>query len=393
MSLTSRELIQRIMSGQKVDTIPVDIGATEFTGITADAYSQIKAEFLLTGGHTRVNNPFANTVRVERSLSEKLNVDGIGFYPEPLRWQQGELSTGEACFLPERWITSTNEDGIESFRHTVSDSVFVRSPRGAKFNFLHPPLEGCKTAQDLDAHLQTIAFFDWTHHADEKSSQFGVRAEALRENSNAACVLNIRARLIGGAFDLRGPTLKEDFTERPELVKRLLELLTDTYIARLTDVLPEVAPHADLIAMREGGAYSITADIYRTFFAKHHTRIREHIAKTTELPVIAMLKNLKADIAQELINIGFDGIGLGVGSSPLKELREKLGPDVLLWGSGHPAAEFMDLSPEATQDLVDKIVCDAGGVGRFVFAFNSPLEKGITASKIKEIIKGIREAD
>ena len=378
MPQTGRERIKATLEGRKPDRLAVEVGSTECTGVIASAYAPLKSGLGVSGGQTRLLDPFSGTVRPERVFREKLGVDAVGLFVEPLRWKAGKLFDGSDCQVPERWQTESESDGAEIFRHSVSECVFRRPSGDWAFARVGAPLAGCRSAEELASHLQAVAFFDWPHHTDEIASQFAVRAAAKRTETEAACVLNVRARLIGGAFELRGERLLADLEESPALVEALLERLADTYVARLTDVLPEVAPHADLVCLTEGPAEGVDAGAYRRHFRRHHERIFAHIKKTSGLPLVVMLRDVDAAIAPEFLELGADGIGIGCARTgpTAAEVRAACGPEVVLWGLGCAAEVLVSGTPGDACVEVAKLVESVGGPERLVFAFGEPLPAG-----------------
>ncbi|MHC4250102.1 MAG: uroporphyrinogen decarboxylase family protein [Planctomycetota bacterium] len=390
--MTGRERVAAVLGGEKPDRLPVEVGATEFTGVTAAAYGPLKAGLGVEGGHTRVADPFRGTVRVERAFREKLGVDGVGLFAEPLRWRTGKLPDGSDCLLPVRWQTETAPEGAEVFRHPVSETVLTRRAAEERFVYAEPPLAACETPADVAKALQAVAFFDWPHHADEIASQFGVRAAAKRAETESACVLNVRARLLGGLLELRGARTLADLEENPALVDAILDRLTDTYVARLTDILPEVGPHADVVCVAEGPGEGIGVDAYRGHFKARHERILSHIRKTCDVPVVVFVTGMAPELVREIAELGVDGVGLGcVKRGPLAaDVRAACGPDVVIWGAGCASDVLAKGSPDDARDAVKRAVEAAGGPGRLIFAFGEPLGPGTVPENLVAALDAAR---
>jgi len=222
--MTSRERILAALSGGKPDRLPTDVGATEHTGVLPEVYGPLKDGLGMSGGHTRISNPFCGTVRIERTFLDKLGVDAAGLFHEPRRWRAGELPDGTSCLLPEKWQPQEGPDGAEVVRHPIADFTLLRRPGEGWFSYQYDkaPLAGCRSREDLNRRLQTIALFDWPYHVDEIASEFGVRARERRKGTERAFVLNIRARIIGGAVVLRGDAFFRDLEENEALAEALL---------------------------------------------------------------------------------------------------------------------------------------------------------------------------
>jgi uroporphyrinogen decarboxylase len=393
--MTGRERVLAALTGKTADRLPVDVGATEFTGIAAGAYAPLKKLLGVEGGKTRVMDPFCGNVRVERTVCERLRVDATGLFVGPRRWRSGKLHDGSTCLLPERWLPETGAGGEEIVRHPIGEFTLVRKPGETCFSYEsdHPPLADCRTADDVAKRLQSIAVFDWPYHADEIASEFGVGARAKREETSAALVVNCRARVIGGARVLRGEEIFRDMEERPEVADAILGRLTDAYVARLTDLLPEAAPHADVVCVAEGPSDRLTLEQYRAFFRPHHERLYTHIKKTSGLPLVVFTKGLPAEIIRELIELGVDGIGFVSFPSTATpaEVREVAGEDVALWGVGAGSAFLKEGRPETMGAEVERLVESAGGLRGLVFALSEPVPAGALSENVVAVVEAARE--
>lgn len=391
MALTGRERIRAVLGGEKPDRLPVDVGATEFTGVDADAYGALKAGLGVEGGQIRVADPFKETVRLERTFREKLGVDAVGLFVEPLRWRARKLPDGSQRLFPGRWRTEIDQDGAEVFRHPVSEVTWRRAP-GERVFRSDPPLADCRTPDEVAKRLQVLAFFDWPYHADELASEFGVRAAAKRAETAGACVLNVRAGLLGGLRCLRGERARSDLEDAPELVSVILERLADTYVARLTDILPEVAPHADVVCVAEGPAGGVTREAYRRHFRRHHERILAHVRTTCGLPIVVFVQETDPAVVREIVELGVDGVGLGSPRGPSAgEVRAAVGPSVALWGTGLGASVLETGTPADVRAEVVRAVEAAGGPERLVFSFGEALPAGTRHENLLAAVEAARE--
>jgi hypothetical protein len=297
--------------------------------------------------------------------------------------------------LPERWSPETGPGGEEIVRHPIGEFTLVRRPGEPCFSYEsdHPPLADCRTASDVAKRQQSIAAFDWPYHADEMASEFGVGAKTKRGETSAALVLNCRARIIGGARVLRGEAIFGDMEERPEVVDAILGRLTDAYVARLTDLLPEVAPHADVVCVAEGPSDTLTLEQYREFIRPHHERLYTHIKKTSGLPLVVFTKGLPVEIIRELVELGADGIGFAAfpTTATPAEVRACVGQDVVLWGVGAKADFLKKGKPRAMRAEVERLVEAAGGPERLVFALAEPVPAAAKPENVVAALEAARE--
>jgi uroporphyrinogen decarboxylase len=60
--MTSRERITAAIEHRQPDCVPVDLGATPSSGISAPAYGNLKKHYGITAGHTRLLNISGSSV-------------------------------------------------------------------------------------------------------------------------------------------------------------------------------------------------------------------------------------------------------------------------------------------------------------------------------------------
>jgi uroporphyrinogen decarboxylase len=198
---------------------------------------------------------------------------------------------------------------------------------------------------------------------------------------------------MGGLLELRGKKALADLDENPALVDAILERLTDTYIARLTDILPEVGPHADVICVAEGPGVGIGVEAYRSHFKRHHERILSHIRKTCSLPVIVFVTSMAPELVREIVDLGISGVGLGCSDCgpSAADVRKVCGPDIAIWGAGCSSDILAKGTPDEVREAVKRAIEAAGGPGRFIFAFGEPLVSGTTPENLLAALDEARD--
>src|ERR1035437_9324064 len=75
--MTSRERILAAIEHRAPDYVPVDLGATPSSGISAIAYGRLKQHLGITGGHTRVYDVVQQLAQPEEALLDRFGVDAI----------------------------------------------------------------------------------------------------------------------------------------------------------------------------------------------------------------------------------------------------------------------------------------------------------------------------
>ena len=75
--LNSRERVITAINHQEPDRVPVDLGSTPSSGISAVAYHNLKSHLGLTDGHTRVYDVVQQLAQPEETILDRFGVDVI----------------------------------------------------------------------------------------------------------------------------------------------------------------------------------------------------------------------------------------------------------------------------------------------------------------------------
>jgi hypothetical protein len=124
--VTSRERVRKAIAHEQPDRAPLDLGSTLVTGISASAYARLKKALGITGGVTRVYDPYQMLAEVEDPVKKVLGVDTYGI----------QLPTTIFGYRNENWKKFTMFDGTEveisgHFEYDVlPDGDIVQYPKG-----------------------------------------------------------------------------------------------------------------------------------------------------------------------------------------------------------------------------------------------------------------------
>ena len=121
--MTSRERILAAIEHRQPDKVPVDLGATPSSGISAIAYGNLKNHLGLTQGHTRVYDVVQQLAQPEDFILDRFGVDALDigrtFNSEDSAWQPTTLADGQAAQYPgvvssraaARWLVHCTHEG------------------------------------------------------------------------------------------------------------------------------------------------------------------------------------------------------------------------------------------------------------------------------------------
>src|SRR5512140_2426876 len=102
--MSSRERIVAAIEHRQPDKVPVDLGATPSSGISAIAYGNLKRHLGMDDGHTRIYDVVQQLAEPEPFMLDRFRVDvvdiGRAFNTEESAWQPVTLADGQKAFHP-----------------------------------------------------------------------------------------------------------------------------------------------------------------------------------------------------------------------------------------------------------------------------------------------------
>src|SRR5512142_1418842 len=113
--MTSRERILAAIDHREPDRVPVDLGATPSSGISAIAYGNLKRYLGIQDGQTRIYDVVQQLAQPEDCILERFGVDaldiGRAFNTEASAWQPVRLADGQSAFHPAWFNPEPQPDG------------------------------------------------------------------------------------------------------------------------------------------------------------------------------------------------------------------------------------------------------------------------------------------
>ena len=113
--MTPRERVLAAINHKEPDYIPLDLGGTPSSGISAIAYNNLKKELGMTTGHTRIFDVVQQVVYPETEIMDRFGVDVIDigrvFNEKDDDWYDVELADGSIGQYPKWFKPKKLENG------------------------------------------------------------------------------------------------------------------------------------------------------------------------------------------------------------------------------------------------------------------------------------------
>lgn len=388
--MTSRERILAAIEHRQPDRVPVDLGATPSSGISAIAYGNLKRHLGPAFGDPapRIYDVVQQLAQPEEAVLDRFGVDvldiGRAFNAESSAWRPVTLADGQPAWYPAWFQPEARADG--SFVARLADGTDIaHMPEGGTFfdQSCYPYADGYPPDfRDLDAAMGRILWAALAHspwdHAGDPGFWETLRAKALamRAASDRALMIVVGCNLFEwGTFLRRIDNFCMDLREEPARVEALLDALMERHLATLDRVCRAVGDVADIVRFGDdlgtnGGPFMSPA-MYRQFFRPRHAQLcafaKRHSRMKTFLHSCGSIRSLLPD----LIAAGFEVINpvqTSCRNMEPERLKAEFGRDLCFWGGGCDTKSVLNRgTPEEVRDDVRRRLEIFAPGGGFVF--------------------------
>ena len=223
MAMTHRERVLAALNHKTPDRVPMDLGSTRVTSVTAVMYKKLKAHFGIER-ETRIIDGIMQTAAVDEEILQTLDIDTRGILPgAPDAVRDKRLPNG-------RWV---DEWGV----------IRRLSPDGFYYDLEVSPLSGEPDVSALDA-------YPWPDATDAgRYRGLSEKAKRMREETDYAIVGHAPGGWIHISQYMRGfEGWYADLALRPDFMLALMTRIRDVTLEMARRFLDAVGPYIDVVA-------------------------------------------------------------------------------------------------------------------------------------------------
>ena len=373
--ITPRQRIISALNYKETDRVPVDLGATDSSGIMAIAYNKLR-NCLGFKGTTYVWDLMQVISKVEIPVVNAIGSDAIPLLLEPKQWKPYRLDDGTVIQIPFKADLRKNKSG-ETVLISKDGTVLSRCPKGGYyFDQIFFPLKDVRTKSDIDAKYPYISAFDWPEYLDEDFNDLKIKAQKLYSETDYAIVANLCIHIFAAGQWLRGfDNFMMDLIINKPLVHYLLSVLTDAYIKRIDRYLDAVGNYVQVILVNDDlgtqRGLQLSPELYREMIKPYHMKAWQHIKNKSKKPLLLHSCGSIYELIPDLIEAGIDAINpiqVTANGMDTKKLKKEFGKDITFWGGGCDTQTI--LARGTTDDIRKEVrqrVEDLSHGGGFVF--------------------------
>ncbi len=410
--MTSRERVLSAIAHREPDRVPLDIGSTPSSGISAIAYNNLKKHLGLTEGHTRIYDVVQQVAEPEETILDRFGADvidiGRAFNEKNSDWYDVTLTDGSAGQYPAWFRPEKQADG--SWIAKDGEGAIARMPVGATFfdQAVFPYLDDYPDSWDgLDHAMGRVLWSALVHspwdHAGEDRFYETLREKALmlRRTTDRALMIVCGCNLFEwGTFLRRIDNFLMDIMTDEENVEALLDQLMIRHLATLEKVCASVGDVVDIL--RFGDDLGMNAGLfmppkkYRKLFKPRHTKLNEYVHRHSGMKTLLHSCGSLYPILPDLIEAGYDILNPVQTSARQMDpevLKREFGRDITFWGGGcNTRAVLNHASPAEVYEHCRRRIEIFGEGGGFVFNQEHNILPDVPPENILAMYKAVADA-
>jgi uroporphyrinogen decarboxylase len=410
--MTARERVLDAVEHREPDGLPVDLGSTPSSGISAVAHANLVRHLGLRDQRTRVYDVVQQLAQPSDELLDRLRIDALDigrtFNDRDEDWHPMTLPSGIEVEIPAWFHPVQQTDGAwEAF---TADGLRIASmPLGANFfDQTHfPYLDGYPDdLSGLASVMPTVLWSGLVHspwdHASEPDfwAQLRERTLSLRASTDRALMVVVGCNLFEwGTFLRRIDNFLMDLAVDQENVERLLDALLEIHFDTLDKVLASVGDLADVIRFGDDlGMDSgplMSPDTYRRIFKPRHAALNAYVHQRSTLKTFLHSCGSIHALLPDLIEAGVDIVNpvqISAANMEPERLKRDFGADITFWGGGADTRRVLPRgTPAEVKDHVRRNIETFAPGGGFVFVPAHNMLPDVPPANIEAMFEAVAE--
>lgn len=387
--MNSRERVLAAIAHIQPDQVPVDLGSTPSSGISAIAYSNLLKAIGRTDLPVQIYDVVQQLAQPDMSIIDRFGVDvldiGRAFNTEEKDWHETILANGDKAFYPIHFNPVKQADGSYHCYDEDGKRLLALMPQGATFfdQSYFPYINGFPENYDtLDEEMGRVLWSRYVHspwdHTQDPDFWKTLREKTLqlRASTDKALMIVCGCNLFEwGTFLRRMDNFLMDLLCEPDQVARMLDQLLESHLATLAKVCDSVGDIVDII--RFGDDLGMTSgpfmdvDTYRSLFKPRHKQLCDYVKTHSQMHTFihscGSISSLMPDLIEAGIEI-FNPVQTNARQMEPEFLKKEFGQDCTFWGGGvETVGTLNNGTPEQVREQVLERLEIMSAGGGFVF--------------------------
>ena len=379
--MNSRQRIAKTLAFEKTDRIPIDVGGTFATSLTAPGYDTLRAELGLPVRRSRIVEHGMMLVEMEAEVRTALGIDTIGLYLEG-----GAVHGWNPCSLPRGTEVSLSADLDVRTRSDGGRDLWRNGRQIATM-----PPDGF--------YFDAISYAKWRDYdpgalTDAVLKDIEARTAWCHANTDLAVVLNVPYALFNGT----SPDFLCALMDEKEEAHRRMEVWVNHVLEALRLLLDAVRDNVSVMAFSgDAGMQAgplIGPELYREMILPHFRRIPEYLHRNSKIKFFYHTCGSVFRLIDSFLDLGIDILNpLQVTASEMEAERliRTFGGRLVFWGGGVDAQHTLVHGTESeVRNKVRAQLAHYASRPGYVFAFDHNIQPDVPARNVLAALDEVR---
>ena len=386
--MNSRQRVLSAINHVEPEGLPVDLGATPSSGISAIAYDNLLQYLDLKDKRNWVYDVVQQVAQPSNEVLDYFRSDAIDlgrtFNTQDNDWYDYTLPNGRTAQQPT-WFRPQKQPNGSYLAYKGDEAIAVMPVTAFSYDqTVYPFLDGYPASYgaNLDEAMGKIHWAAFAHspwdHASEPDFWEQLRSHALklRNSSDRAIVLSAGCNLFEwGTFVRRLDNFLMDLVSVPAEVERFLDALMERHMSSLEKICRAVGDVVDIIRLGDDLGMNtgpmMSPVTYRKLFKPRHKILCSYIKANSRMHTFLHSCGSIYKLIPDLIDAGFEIINpvqTNARAMQPERLKKEFGSDVTFWGGGADTRSVLNqATPAQVKDHVRANIDILSPGGGYIF--------------------------
>ena len=416
--MTSRERVRRTINHKLPDRIPLDLGATQVTGIQALIYARLKEALGIRTGEIKVYEPFQMLAEVEEEVRKLLGVDTVGIYsPQTMfgfkneNWKPFKMFDGTEVLVSGHFEYDILDNG-DLVLYPRGDRTAPPSARMPKGGFYFDNLVRQEPIDEVELDPRKWVEETYDLYSEEDLHHLEDIARFYYENTEYSLVGNFWGAGLGDIAIVPGPHIRHpggirdpeewfmSLAIRKQYIQDLFGYQYELEMKNLKMYREALGDRLDVIVMggtdfgQQRGPF-IAPETYRELFKPYHKATNDWVHQNTPWKTFVHTCGSVAAFLDDFAEAGFDILNpvqiSAAGMAP-GFLKDGYGDRFIFWGGGVDTQKTL---PFGTPDDVRREVAENmevfGRGGGYVFNTVHNIQATVPVNNLLAMFEAFKE--
>lgn len=416
--MTSRERIIATINHQEPDYVPLDLGASGQTGMSASTLYKLRRAYGLEEHPIRICEPGQLLGEIEEDLLKKVGADVI-----PL-WNKGNMmglsnnytklwhmTDNTPVWMPDNFEYDIDEKG-DTYVYPCGDRTAPCSLHMTSDGFFFDSID--RAPEYDEDNLTPVEDFreNYTVKTEEDCKYWEEQSKRLFENTEYGIIGALGGMGLGDSAEIPGP-----FVRYPKGIRRfddwiMAHILYPDYIEEVFEYQTEVMlKNLELYRQAVGDCIQIvwisgtdfgsqngliySKEVFQKIYKPYYKKVNDWVHNNTNWKTFYHCCGAISELIPDFIEMGVDilnPVQCSANGMNAKKLKETYGEQIVFWGGGVDTQKTLPMGTpkEVRQEVLDRLEIFSKG-GGYVFTSIHNVVAKVPVENLLAMYDAVRE--